>query len=190
MTPDEARALTDAQTLIYGGGISLTTAILVVLLQTLFQERRERYLERRATRERFSAYDLEKLKEVEKLLVECRKDAHRGIIPEATFARLDEVLILVAPNPQTQTVLFDNFWYKLKPLMIEVAEVHNEIKKKNPTATVYGLMGSARYGFIVGKLESAIVDFVRIFRIEALGEEPSKTGVPWLSRLRGRGGSG
>jgi hypothetical protein len=168
LTPDEAKTLTEAQTLIYGGVISLTTAILVVLLQTLFQERRERYLERRATRERFSAYDLEKLNQVEAALIEYRDSAKRGRRPDKANQRLNDLVMVSAPNIKARSEL-SGALYEMTAPMRRLIKAYQDFNDENLAAE--SLEGEVPYLLACAALEDRIVDFLRVFRVEVLGEE-------------------
>jgi hypothetical protein len=188
MTLEDAKTLTDAQSLIYGGLMSLASAIFVVLLQTLFQERRERYLERRATRERFSAYDLAKLKALEEALLECSRHAQQGLTPDRAFDRIDEALLTASPDPRAQKTLFNSFFFEFKPRVFDLINAQHAVPQGDRLKVF--LMKDPSYSFALGVLESAIVDFIRLFRAEALGEEAAKKRAGWFSRLRGPGRAG
>lgn len=190
MTSGGAETLTATQTLFYGGLMSFASAVSVVFLQTLFQVGRERYLERRATRERFSAHDLNKLKALEEAFSECSRVAQKGTIPEDAFDRIGEILLTTSPNPQVQEILFANFFFELKPRVVDVVDARHAVPRGEKVLAKVEPMKNHNYRFAVGVLDSAIVDLIRLFRVEAFGEETAKKHAKWFSRLRGRGRSG
>ncbi len=77
------QAISGVQTLIYGGLISLTTTVVLAVVQAFLAGKREVFLERRAIRERFFAYDLEKFKQFEQILLDYKSVAQMGIVPNA-----------------------------------------------------------------------------------------------------------
>lgn len=158
----------EMETLFFGGIVSLATAIVLLLLQTLLQERRERRLERRATKERFFSYDLEKLKQVEVLLIQWRKRVEAAEPVIDVENELNDLLLVSSPSLKVQVKVLGAFT-PIWDASMNVINTRFAIQGE-PGITSENVVSDSRHKAAMSTLQRLMIDFIRVYRAEVLGE--------------------
>lgn len=183
--------LTEAQTLIYGGGISLTTAIILLVIQAFIHWRRQGYEENLKIRERFFEYEIERLREIEKTLIEMRQLLRGSVQEIATRVedydriskKIFDFMLLSSPDLAIQAKLMNSF-NGIYDAYHELFDVFEILLKENAELTSLDIRQDRRYQEKYTAITRKMILFLQLYRQEVLNEPKRQSKKTLFSRYK------